>query len=352
MPFFSGQSVLLPELKKQPMLKIGVLGVGHLGKIHLKCLSTIGNLFEIVGFFDPDDRHAEEAIAGFGVRRFSDPDQLLEAADVVDIVTPTVAHFELAEKAMRKGRHLFIEKPVTHTVAQAEELIRLQKELGVVVQVGHVERFNPALLSLGNLAVRPMFIEAHRLSTFNPRGTDVSVVLDLMIHDLDIILSLIDSEVLSISASGVAVVSETPDICNARLEFANGCVANLTASRISLKLMRKLRFFQKDAYISLDLLKKEAQVIRLFDQPQEGADGTMLELPGVNGSKWISVETPVIEQTNAITMELETFGRSILDKSPPKVPLEDGYEALKLADRISRDLADRESRLKAMGLVG
>lgn len=333
------------------MLKIGVLGVGHLGKIHLRCLSMIEGLFEVVGFFDPDDRHAEEAVAAYGVRRFSGLDELLEAVDVVDIVTPTVMHFELAEKAMRKGRHVFIEKPVTQTVAQAEELIRLQKELGLVVQVGHVERFNPALLSLGSLTVHPMFIEAHRLSTFNPRGTDVSVVLDLMIHDLDIIMSMMNSEVTSISASGVAVVSETPDICNARLEFANGCVANLTASRISLKQMRKVRLFQKDAYISLDLLKKEAQVIRLFDRPQEG-NGPLLELPGVNGSKWISIETPAIEQTNAIAMELETFGRSIMENSRSKVPLEDGYEALKLADWISRDLQEREGRLKARGLAG
>lgn len=335
------------------MLKIGVLGVGHLGKIHLNCLSMIEGLYEVAGFYDPDDQHASEAIARFGLRRFEDLDQFLDAVDVVDIVTPTVMHFSLAEKAMRKGKHLFIEKPVTQTVAQAEELIRLQQEFGLAVQVGHVERFNPALLSLGNLPVRPMFIEAHRLALFNPRGTDVSVVLDLMIHDLDIVLSMVDSEVTSIFASGVAVVSETPDICNARLEFANGCVANLTASRISLKQMRKLRLFQKDAYISLDLLEKQAQVIRLFDHPDpsENHNGQLLELPTANGTKWMTVEMPAIEQTNAIKMELESFGQSILGKMPSKVPLEDGYEALKLADRISRDMEERESRLKAMGIV-
>ena len=332
------------------MLKIGVLGVGHLGKIHLNCLSMIEGLFEVTGFFDPDKGHSEEASARFGLKRFEDLDELLDAVDVVDIVTPTVMHFDLAQRAMRKGKHLFIEKPVTQTVAQAEELIRLQKELNLVVQIGHVERFNPALLSLGNLPVRPMFIEAHRLALFNPRGTDVSVVLDLMIHDLDIVLSMVDSEVVSIFASGVAVVSETPDICNARLEFANGCVANLTASRISLKQMRKLRLFQKDAYISLDLLDKQAQVIRLFDQPDP--DGNpMMELPTANGSKWISIETPAIEQTNAIKMELESFGLSVLHNTPAKVPLEDGYEALKLAAWISRDLEERETRIKAMGIA-
>ncbi|MBK8491101.1 MAG: Gfo/Idh/MocA family oxidoreductase [Saprospirales bacterium] len=335
------------------MLKIGVLGVGHLGKIHLNCLSMIDELFEVVGFYDPEDTHAAEAVERFGVPRFQDLDQLLDLVDVVDIVTPTITHFELAAKAMRKGKHLFIEKPVTHTLAQAEALIELQRELGLVVQIGHVERFNPALLSLNGLSMRPMFIEAHRLSLFNPRGTDVSVVLDLMIHDLDIVLSVVDSEVVSIHASGVPVVSETPDICNARLEFANGCVANLTASRISLKQMRKVRLFQKDAYISLDLLEKQAQVIRLFDHPTASAagNGQMLELPTSNGTKWMSVEMPAIEQVNAIKMELETFGQSILQNTPAKVPLADGYEALKLAEWISRDLQERETRFKESGIT-
>jgi predicted dehydrogenase len=332
------------------MLKIGILGVGHLGKIHLNCLSMIRELYEVVGFFDPSDEHAAEAEARFGVPRYTDLDALLDAVDVVDIVTPTPTHFELAKKVMEKGRHLFIEKPVTHTLAQAEELIRLQKATGLRVQVGHVERFNPALLSLGELPVRPMFIEAHRLALFNPRGTDVSVVLDLMIHDLDIVLSMVDSEVVNIHASGVAVVSETPDICNARLEFANGCVANLTASRISLKQMRKVRLFQKDAYISLDLLDKQAQVIRLYDQPA-GDNGQLMELPTANGPKWMSVEMPAIEQINAIKMELESLGHSIQTQSETKVPLADGYEALKLADWISRDIEARKQRLNSPAAI-
>ncbi|MCB9283792.1 MAG: Gfo/Idh/MocA family oxidoreductase [Lewinellaceae bacterium] len=330
------------------MLKIGLLGVGHLGKIHLNCLSMIDGLFEVVGFFDPDDQHAEEASGRFGVPRFTDLDRLLDAVDAVDIVTPTISHFELAKKVLLSGKHLFIEKPVTHTVAEAETLIQLQRETGLVAQVGHVERFNPAVLSLNGLSVRPMFIEAHRLSLFNPRGTDVSVVLDLMIHDLDIVLSMVDSEVVAIHASGVPVVSDTPDICNARLEFANGCVANLTASRVSLKQMRKVRLFQKDAYISLDLLDKQAQVVRLFSDPGESSagNGQLMELPTPNGKKWISIEMPAIEQVNAIKMELESFGQSILHHAPAKVPLEDGYEALKLADWINRDLLSRNHLLE------
>lgn len=328
------------------MLKIGILGVGHLGKIHLNCLSMIPGLFEVAGFYDPDDQHAQEAVLRFGATRFADLDQLLDRVDAVDIVTPTTNHFDLAERALRKGKHIFIEKPVTQTLEQAEALMALQRESGLKVQVGHVERFNPALLSLGNLAISPMFIEAHRLSLFNPRGTDVSVVLDLMIHDLDIVLSMVDSEVASIHASGVPVVSETPDICNARLEFANGCVANLTASRISLKQMRKVRLFQKDVYISLDLLDKQAQVIRLFDHPGAARpDGQLLELPTANGAKWLSVETPAIEPVNAIKMELESFGQSVLLDTPVKVPLEDGYEALRLADWISRDMEERKKRI-------
>lgn len=335
------------------MLKIGILGVGHLGKIHLNCLSMLQDIYQVVGFYDPDDQQARDANGRFGARRFPGIDELLDEVDVVAIVTPTVSHFELAERAMKKGKHIFIEKPVTQTLQQAESLMRLQRELGLKVQVGHVERFNPALLSLGNMAVDPMFIEAHRLSLFNPRGTDVSVVLDLMIHDLDIVLSMVESEVVSIHASGVAVVSETPDICNARLEFANGCVANLTASRISLKQMRKVRLFQKDIYISLDLLDKQAQVIRLFDDPggHPHSDGQLLELPTSKGPKWMSVEMPVIEQVNAIKMELETFAQSILRNTPTKVPLEDGYEALKLADWISRDIEERKNRLNLSGIV-
>lgn len=328
------------------MLKIGLLGTGHLGKIHLKCLQLASETYQLVGFYEPDDQAAQRAVDIYGVRRWDNLAALLDAVDVVDIVTPTITHFELAQLAMRKGKHLFIEKPLTHTLEEAESLVRLQQETGVKVQVGHVERFNPALLALDNTPLDPMFVEAHRLAVFNPRGTDVSVILDLMIHDLDILLSLVRSEVVNVSASGVAVVSQTEDICNARIEFANGCVANLTASRISLKQMRKLRFFQKDAYISLDFLEKEAQVVRLYDDAQKVPDpDNLMELDTSDGKKYIHLSAPEIAPVNAIKMELEALAQSIQEDVHPVVSIEDGYEALRLAYRIMEDMKQRKATL-------
>ena len=232
------------------MLKAGVLGAGHLGKIHLRLLNQ-SNKFELVGFYDADPENAKRVVEEFGYTYFDSIDGLIEAVDVVDIVTPTLSHYDCAKQAIKKGKHIFIEKPITNTVEEAETIRTLVAEHGVKGQVGHVERFNPAFIGVKEQIKNPMFIECHRLAEFNPRGTDVPVVLDLMIHDIDIILSVVQSPVKHISASGVSVVSETPDIANARIEFKNGCVANLTASRISLKNMRKTRFFQKDAYISV-----------------------------------------------------------------------------------------------------
>lgn len=325
------------------MLKIGVLGIGHLGKIHLKCIQ-LSEAYELVGFYDPNDQAAQQAIETSGIRRFDTLQDLFAAVDVVDIVTPTTTHFEMASQAIQAGKHIFIEKPITRTVEEAEELIKLARKFKVKAQVGHVERFNPALLALEDIELNPMFIEAHRLAVFNPRGTDVSVILDLMIHDLDIVLSTVKSEVKFISASGVAVVSNTPDIANARLEFENGCVANLTASRISLKQMRKVRLFQKDAYISLDFLEKQAQIVRLYEQNADHlpADAnSMMELDTTNGKKLIHVYMPDIEPVNAIKMELETFAKSIIQNTTPKVPLEDGYKALKVAQEIVEEIERR-----------
>ena len=328
------------------MLKIGLLGAGHLGKIHLKCIQLAAEAYELAGFYDPDDQAARQVEEQFGVRRWTELDALLEAVDVVDIVTPTITHFEVASRAIRKGKHLFIEKPLAHTLPEADLLLQLCREYGVKAQVGHVERFNPALLALDNMPLAPMFIEAHRLAVFNPRGTDVSVILDLMIHDLDIVLSLVKSKVKSVSASGVPVVSETADICNARIEFENGCVANLTASRISLKQMRKLRLFQKDAYISLDFLDKEAQVVRLFDRESESpSTDNLLELETPHGKKFIHLSMPQIEPVNAIKMELEAFAESIVQNKRPILSIEDGYEALKLAHQIIDEMGRRQNSL-------
>jgi len=315
------------------MLKIGVLGAGHLGKIHLKCIKLADQHFDLIGFHDPDPNTARAVAEQFHTRAFDSIDDLLQEVDVIDIVTPTTTHFTVAQKAMEAGKHVFIEKPLTHTVTEAEKLLVLSQEKGIKVQVGHVERFNPALLALEGIELDPMFVEAHRLAIFNPRGTDVSVILDLMIHDLDIVLSMVKAPVAQVSASGVAVVSDTPDIANVRLEFANGAVANLTASRISLKQMRKVRLFQQEAYISLDFLEKQAQIVRLFDQPQEHRQN-MMELSTKDGTKYITVDMPDIEQVNAIKLELETFAESIIHDKRPRVAIEDGYQALKLAHQI------------------
>ncbi|WP_373549628.1 Gfo/Idh/MocA family oxidoreductase [Haliscomenobacter sp.] len=322
------------------MLKIGVLGTGHLGKIHLKCIQLAVETYELVGFYDPNPHMAQSVAEQFQLKAFDSVEALIQAVDVVDIVTPTTTHYELALKVIQAGKHVFIEKPLTHTIAEAEELIRLSKEKGVQVQVGHVERFNPAFLALEDMPLKPMFIEAHRLAAFNPRGTDVSVVLDLMIHDLDIVLSMVDAVPTKVSANGVAVVSETPDIANARIEFANGCVANLTASRISMKQMRKVRFFQRDAYISLDFLDKNAQIVRLYDQdaPNLPQEANLLEWHTPQGVKMLHIDMPPIESVNSIKMELESFAESIVHQTTPKVSIEDGYQALKLAYEIIAEI--------------
>jgi len=317
------------------MLKIGVLGVGHLGKIHVKCIQQTDCL-ELVGFYDPNDENATQVIESQGIKRFDNIGELIQAVDVIDIVTPTLTHFDLALQAIQQGKHVFIEKPLTNTIEEAERLLEACAIHQVKVQVGHVERFNPAFLALEDITLEPMFIEAHRLAVFNPRGTDVSVILDLMIHDLDIVLSLVDSEVKNIYANGVSVVSDTPDIANVRLEFENGCVANLTASRISMKQMRKVRLFQQDAYISLDFLEKNTQIIRLYDEgaPQLPKDVPLMDLQTNNGKKHIHIHMPKTEPVNAIQMELETFAESIMQNKPTRVSIEDGYHALKMAYRI------------------
>jgi predicted dehydrogenase len=329
------------------MLKIGVLGAGHLGKIHLKCIQLASEHLELIGFYDTDPANAQKVSADLGVTAFDDLDQLIDAVDIVDIVTPTTTHFELAKRVITKGKHLFIEKPITHTVEEAEELLKLSREHQIKVQVGHVERFNPALLALDPEQLKPRFIEAHRLAIFNPRGTDVSVVLDLMIHDIDIILSMIDSEVSQISANGVAVVSSTPDIANARIEFKNGAVANVTTSRISMKQMRKVRLFQKDAYISLDFLEKQAQVIRMFDKEDQEVQklDNLMELQTPESTKYIHIDMPPIEPINAIKMELETFAESIAQNKRPRVSIEDGYKALKVAYDIIHEIETKANTL-------
>jgi predicted dehydrogenase len=314
--------------------KIGVLGAGHLGKIHLNCILESEKL-ELAGYYDPDPEIVEEIAKKFGVRKFKNEIELIESCDIVDIVTPTLSHYACASLALKKFKHVFIEKPLTTTLAEARKLIDLSKEAGVKVQVGHVERFNPAFIATMPYFNSPLFIEAHRLSNFNPRGTDVPVILDLMIHDIDIILSVIKSPIKRVQANGVAVLSNSPDIANARIEFNNGCVANLTASRISMKNMRKSRFFQKDCYISVDYLNKTSEVISMSDAPAQPGPLSLIIDPG-NGqnSKEITIKKPIIQNTNAILMELETFLDSIAYNTDPLVSIDDGYNSLELAYQI------------------
>jgi predicted dehydrogenase len=313
------------------MLKIGVFGVGHLGKFHLNNWKEIKDI-ELVGFYDPGDDVAQEVSEKYQLARFIDAERLMDAVDAVDVVAPTNAHHELCRMAIRKGKHVFVEKPLANTMDEAKELVKLVRESNIKFQVGHVERFNPAYLAVKQLELNPMFIEVHRLAQFNPRGTEVSVILDLMIHDIDIILGMVQSEVKMISASGVAVMTDTPDIANVRIEFNNGCVANLTSSRISMKKMRKMRLFQKDAYIGIDFLNKKTEIIKL-KSPQD-VDAFSFDLDTKYGKKTIAVVNPQVPEVNAIKKELEAFRDAILQNSPTVVTEVDGYRAMDVAHQI------------------
>lgn len=313
------------------MLKVGVFGVGHLGKFHLNNWKEIEGV-KLVGFFDPNNDHAKEVTEQYGLKRFMDEDKLMDACDVIDVITPTNQHYDICMKAVRKGKHVFVEKPITYTLQEGKDLVNMVREANVKLQVGHVERFNPAYLAVKDLNLNPMFIEVHRLAQFNPRGTEVSVILDLMIHDIDIILSLVKSDVKSIAASGVAVMTETPDIANVRIEFNNGCVANLTSSRISMKKMRKIRLFQKDAYIGIDFLEKKTEIIKLKQPEDENVFSFDIDTP--NGKKTIAIATPTIEPLNAIKLELMSFVDAIVNNKPTQVNEIDGYLAMEVAHQI------------------
>ncbi len=313
------------------MLKIGIIGVGHLGKFHLNNWKEIAGT-ELVGFFDPNDDTAKEVSEKYQLPRFADADALIDACDAIDIIAPTNYHFEWCEKAIKKGKHVFVEKPLANTMEEARQLVKLVKESGIKFQVGHVERFNPAFLAIKNVALNPMFIEVHRLAQFNPRGTEVSVILDLMIHDIDIILSIVKSDVKNISASGVGVMTETPDIANVRIEFDNGCVANLTSSRISMKKMRKIRLFQKDSYIGIDFLNKKTEVIKLKEPQDANVFAFDIETP--SGKKTIAMANPVVPEVNAIKEELTAFKDAILNNTRTVVSEMDGLMAMDVAHQI------------------
>jgi predicted dehydrogenase len=313
------------------MLKVGVFGVGHLGRFHLNNWRAM-QAVELVGFYDPNDATATEVASTYQLTRFREPELLIDSCDIVDIIAPTPSHFSLCESAIRKGKHVFVEKPLAHTMEEARELVKLVRESNVKLQVGHVERFNPAFLSLQSMTLNPLFIEVHRLAQFNPRGTEVSVILDLMIHDIDIILTLVKSDVKHISASGVAVMSDTPDIASVRIEFNNGCVANLTASRMSMKKMRKMRLFQKDAYIGIDFLNKKTEIIKL--KTSKDIDVFSFDIETPHGKKTIALSNPIVPEINAIRLELERFCEAVLQNKPTPVSEVDGFRAMDIAHQI------------------
>lgn len=324
-------------------LQIGLIGAGYLGKIHLENWKKIEDT-HLVGFYDPDPANAKIVSEKFGLKAFDNGEELIEQCDAIDITAPTTNHWEWCEKAIKKGKHVFVEKPLAASLEEAREIVKLTHESGVKLQVGHVERFNPAYLAVKEQHLNPLFIEVHRLAQFNPRGTEVSVILDLMIHDIDIILSLVKSDVKQISASGVAVLTDTPDIANARIEFHNGCVANLTSSRISMKKMRKIRLFQKEAYIGIDFLEKKTEVIKLAgEHPDENA--FTFEIETNAGNKSISISSPEIPEVNAIQSELESFRDSILHNTRPLVSETDGMLAMDVAHQIVEKINQQLVRL-------
>jgi predicted dehydrogenase len=313
------------------MLKIGVFGAGHLGKFHLNNWKEIEGV-ELVGFYDPSERTAKAVIEKYGLKRYINPEELMALIDAADVVAPTNFHFDLCKLAVRMGKHVFVEKPMCNTMDEANELVKLVREANIKLQVGHVERFNPAYLAVKDMQLNPMFIEVHRLSQFNPRGTEVSVILDLMIHDIDIILSLVKSDVKQVHANGVAVMTDTPDIANVRIEFDNGCVANLTSSRISMKKMRKIRLFQRDAYIGIDFLEKKSEIIKM--KGADDKDDFTFDIETKDGTKTIAVSNPVVKDVNAIKMELQQFKDAVVNNTATAVTEVDGLRAMDVAHQI------------------
>jgi predicted dehydrogenase len=327
-------------------IRVGVVGTGHLGNLHAKMYTQIATA-ELVGVYDADAAKAERVAAEHGTQAFGDLGKLLESVQAVNIATTTTAHYDVARQALDRGIHTFIEKPITETIDQAKTLVALADARKLALQVGHIERFNPAILALEQYKLRPLFIESHRLAQFNPRGSDVAVVLDLMIHDIDLILSLVRSRVVRVDANGVAVVSGSEDIANARLQFENGCVANVTASRISQNKMRKMRLFQNDAYISIDFSQGLAEVFRLVDEGDVSVKPTMMlgKIDLGQKKRLIVYEQPEVKEVNALKYELELFIRSVMDGTEPPVTGRDGLQALEVAQEILKMIGESTARL-------
>jgi len=327
-------------------VRIGVAGTGHLGNLHTKMLAQISNV-DLVGVFDEESEKAQKVASEHGTKAYASLEEMLRDVQAVSIATTTTTHYNVACQALERGLHTFIEKPITETIDQAKKLVALAEKKNASIQVGHIERFNPAILALEKYKIRPLFIESHRLAQFNPRGSDVAVVLDLMIHDIDLILSLVKSRVVRVDANGVSVVSGSEDIANARLQFENGCVANVTASRISQNTMRKMRLFQNDAYISIDFSQGLSEVFRLVDEGDPNVKPTMMlgKIDQGSRKRIIVYERPEVKEVNALKYELELFAKSIQDGTEPPVTGRDGLQALEVAQEILKMIAANTAQL-------
>jgi predicted dehydrogenase len=329
--------------QKMETIRVGVIGIGHLGSLHTKMYAQIPTV-QLVGLYDVDTGRTEKLAAEFNTKAFHSIEELLQNVNAVSIATVTQSHYEVAKQVLNRGVHALIEKPITATIEQARELVELADVKGLKLQVGHIERFNPAILALEPYDITPMFIESHRLAQFNPRGSDVAVVLDLMIHDIDLILSLVQSKVTRIDANGVSVISDTPDIANARLQFENGCVANVTASRISQNKMRKMRLFQHDSYISLDFAQGLAEVFRLVDENTPDVKPTMMlgKIDQGQHKRLIIYEQPEVKEVNALKYELERFVDCVRKNTEPPVTGRNGLHALEVAQEILSKIASQK----------
>jgi len=328
-------------------VRVGVVGVGHLGEHHTRILSQMPEA-QLVGINDIDAEKGNARAEKYGTRHYQDLGELLKETDAVSLVVPTTAHYEVASRILTEGKDLLIEKPITETVEQAENLIDLARKRNLVLQVGHIERFNPAFLAIQEYEPDPKFIESHRLAQFNPRGTDVAVILDLMIHDIDLILSLVKAPVKDIEAAGVPVIAESQDICNARLTFENGCVANVTASRISARALRKMRLFQKDSYISLDFQQKSVEVYRLVEadkmpRTEQEKKTVVGNIPVQQVGKTIVYERPIVSDHDMLTAEIKSFLDSVRSRTQPKVTGEDGKKALEVALKIKEKAEEHQN---------
>jgi predicted dehydrogenase len=313
-------------------LRVGVVGVGYLGRFHAEKYAQMDEV-DLVGVADIDEDQARKIAQQVGTRAYSDFRDLFGKVDAVSVVTPTSSHFDISRSFLERDVDVLIEKPITTSLAEADALIEIAESRGLIIQVGHLERFNTAVIALEGIVKKPRFIESHRLSIFKPRGIDVSVVMDLMIHDIDIILNFVKSEVTEIRAAGIPVITNEGDIANARLEFANGCVANVTASRISAKNERKIRLFQQDAYISVDFANHDITVVRQNEKNPVGL------IPGME------LKRLSFEKGDALAAEIQAFTSCVTSRTAPEVSGKVGREALKIVLHIMDQIQLMSQRL-------